>query len=60
MVILAWRIPWTEERGGYSLWGHEELDTMEATERGHTQDFRFFIYKMSSCHLPCKIPVMID
>ena len=18
--ILAWRIPWTEERGGYSLW----------------------------------------
>ena len=29
--ILAWRIPWTEEHGGYSLWGHEELDTMEAT-----------------------------
>ena len=19
--ILAWRIPWTEEPGGYSLWG---------------------------------------
>ena len=21
--ILAWRIPWTEEAGGYSLWGHK-------------------------------------
>ena len=27
--ILAWRIPWTEEPGGYSPWGHRELDTME-------------------------------
>ena len=23
--ILAWRIPWTEEPGGYSPWGHKEL-----------------------------------
>ena len=22
--ILAWRIPWTEEPGGYSPWGHKE------------------------------------
>ena len=21
--VLAWRIPWTEEPGGYSLWGHK-------------------------------------
>ena len=27
--ILAWRIPWTEEPGGYSPWGHKELDTTE-------------------------------
>ena len=27
--ILAWRIPWTEELGGYSLWGHKELGTTE-------------------------------
>ena len=28
--ILAWRIPWTEERGRlYSPWGHKELDTTE-------------------------------
>ena len=25
--ILAWRMPWTEEPGDYSLWGREELDT---------------------------------
>ena len=25
--VLAWRIPWTEEPGGYSPWGHKELDT---------------------------------
>ena len=24
--ILAWRIPWTEAPGGYSPWGHKELD----------------------------------
>ena len=23
--------PWTEEPGGYSPWGHKELDTTEAT-----------------------------
>ena len=27
--ILAWRIPWTEELAGYSLWGHKELDRTE-------------------------------
>ena len=30
--ILAWKIPWTEEPGGYSPWGHKESDT---TERFH-------------------------
>ena len=25
--ILAWKIPWTEEPGGYSPWGLKELDT---------------------------------
>ena len=27
--ILAWEIPWAEEPGGYSLWGHREWDMME-------------------------------
>ena len=29
--VLAWRIPWTEEPGGYSPWGHNELDMTEVT-----------------------------
>ena len=28
-IILAWKIPWTEEPGGYSPWGHKELDMAE-------------------------------
>ena len=27
--ILAWRIPWTEEPGGCSLWGRKKSDTSE-------------------------------
>ena len=27
--ILAWRIPWTEEPGDYSPWGHKVSDTTE-------------------------------
>ena len=27
--ILAWRIPWTEEPGGYRPWGRRDLDTTE-------------------------------
>ena len=27
--ILAWRIPWTEEPGGYSPWGGKASDTTE-------------------------------
>ena len=29
--ILAWVIPWTEEPGDYSPWGHKESDTTEVT-----------------------------
>ena len=25
-IIFAWRIPWTEEPGGYSPWGCKGLD----------------------------------
>ena len=27
--ILAWRIPWREEPGSYSLWDHKESDKTE-------------------------------
>ena len=29
--ILAWKIPWKEEPGGYSPWGCKESDMTEAT-----------------------------
>ena len=27
--ILAWEIPWIEEPGGYSPWGHREANMTE-------------------------------
>ena len=36
--VLAWRIPWTEEPGGYSPWGCTQLDAAEATEHRMAQD----------------------
>ena len=27
--VLSWRIPWTEEPGGYSPWGRRESDMTE-------------------------------
>ena len=36
--ILAWRIPWTEEPGGYSPWGHKESDTTEQLTQGCYKD----------------------
>ena len=27
--ILAWEIPWTDEPGMYSPWGHKEQDMIE-------------------------------
>ena len=31
--ILAWKIPWTEEPGGYRPQGHTESDTTEVTKQ---------------------------
>ena len=31
--ILAWRIPWTEELGGYSLWGRKRVRHNLVTEQ---------------------------
>ena len=33
--ILAWRIPWAEEPGGYSPWGRKESDTTERLNTSH-------------------------
>ena len=40
--ILAWRIPWTEEPGSYSPWGHGELDTTEWITR-----LKYFMFTLS-------------
>ena len=34
--ILTWKIPWIEESGGYSPWGHKELDKTEQLPEYHT------------------------
>ena len=34
--ILAWRIPWTEEPGGYSPWGHKESDPTKQLTLTHS------------------------
>ena len=40
--ILAWKIPWTEETGGYSPWGHKQSDMTEllsiSCNAGHLRD----------------------
>ena len=36
--ILAWRIPWTEDLAGYSLWGCKELDTTERLTHTTVED----------------------
>ena len=40
--ILAWRIPWAEEPGGYSPWDHKELNTAEATEHAHSHALKWY------------------
>ena len=34
-IILAWRIPWTEEPAGYSPWDCKELDRTEWLTHTH-------------------------
>ena len=38
--LLAWRIPWTEEPGGYSPWGGKELDITEWLTHTHIRTNR--------------------
>ena len=42
--ILAWIIPWTEEPGRYSPWGHRALETTEATWHACMQKLRILFY----------------
>ena len=41
--ILAWRIPWTGEPGGYSPWGHKESDTIKRLSAGTVLSFSYVL-----------------
>ena len=43
--ILAWRIPWTEDPGGYSPWGPKEWGVTEVTQ--HSTAHAMFTEKNS-------------
>ena len=44
--ILAWRIPWTEEPGGYSPWGCKESDMTEQLSAAQgNPETRKIVYK---------------
>ena len=46
---LAWKIPWTEEPAGYSLWGHKSqtwLSTAHAFLHVKRKDFNFFFFPL--------------
>ena len=38
--ILACEIPWTEEPGSYSPWGHKELDSTEHIHTTHSLEVK--------------------
>ena len=44
--ILAWKIPWTEEPGGYSPWGHKESDTTERLTLSLSRSFPFTLFSL--------------
>ena len=49
--ILAWKIPWTEETGGLSLWGRKELDMIEsACMHAHTHTIYAIMPKHEVIH----------
>ena len=50
-IILAWEIPWTEEPGSYSPWGHKESDT---TERPHFH----FVFRSQVAQTVKRLPTM--
>ena len=60
--ILAWSIPWTEEPGGCSLWGHRECDMSEHRQTLSSHKyleviysiFRLFMMPVSSVLFPFK------
>ena len=53
--ILAWRIPWTEEPGGYSPRGRKESDTTERLHF-HFSLFTFMLWRRKWQSTPVFLP----
>ena len=51
--ILAWRIPWAGEPGGYSPEGHKESDTTEQLSNSNNLD----LLLVETLDNICKIPI---
>ena len=45
--ILAWKIPWTEEPGGYSPCGHKESDATKVTKHAHMHILTCELYNVN-------------
>ena len=56
-IILAWRIPWTEELGGLQSTGHKESDTTERVHF-HYQYFNVGIFRVLFFLLSLKMQVV--
>ena len=59
-IILAWRIPCTEEPGGYSSRGHKDLDTTEGLTVSSVQSLSrvqlFATHEPQHARPPCPSP----
>ena len=55
--ILAWRMPWTEESGGYSPWGCKESDTTEQLR--HTDIWKINLVKRGLLSSPARRPSIL-
>ena len=58
--ILAWRIPWTGEPGGYSPRGHKESDrTVALWEHTHMHHYSIMQSVFTALKILCALPVYL-
>ena len=50
--ILAWKIPWTEELVGYSLWGCKESDTCyQLNNNNNNSELNNMVLRVLACFI---------
>ena len=49
--ILAWKIPWTEELVGYSLWGCKESDTCYQLNNNNNSELNNMVLRVLACFI---------